>query len=284
MTKELPMNKIDAHQHFWKFDPIRDSWIAEEMETIRRDFLPQDLEPLLKENGFEGCVVVQSDQSEEENDFQLNNAEKFPFIKGVVGWVDFQADNIEERLSHYSTFPKMKGFRHVLQGERDRAFMLRPAFKRGISKLKGFNFTYDILIFQDQLAFAREFVSTFPDHPFVLDHLAKPDIRSGAIQDWEKDIKALAEHENVSCKISGMVTEADWKNWKVDDFTAYMDAVVAAFGTKRIMFGSDWPVCQVAATYKQVTDLVRQYFSSFSPDEQARFFGGNASTFYSLAE
>src|SRR5690606_18482203 len=203
---------------------------------------------------------------------------------GVVGWVDFQADNIEERLSYYSTFPKMKGFRHVLQDESDRAFMLRPAFRQGIGRLNLFNFTYDILIFQDQLAYAKEFVSAFPDQPFVLDHLAKPDIRSAAIREWEKDIKALADHENVSCKISGLVTEADLKNWKFEDFKPYLDVAVAAFGTKRIMFGSDWPVCQIAASYQQVIGLVKQYFSSFSPDEQARFFGGNASAFYRLAE
>lgn len=278
------MNKIDAHQHFWKFDLTRDSWITDNMKMLRRDFLPYDLEPLLRENGFDACVVVQSDQSEEENHFQIANAEKYPFIKGVVGWVDFQAEDVEEKLSYYSQFPKLKGFRHVLQGESDRAFMLRPAFKRGVSKLKLFDYTYDILIFQDQLAYAKELVSAFPDQPFVLDHLAKPDIRSGAIQEWKKNIKALAEHENVSCKISGMVTEANWENWKVQDFTPYLDVAVAAFGTNRIMFGSDWPVCQVAASYKQVTDLVKDYFSSFTQNEQANFFGGNASTFYRLQE
>lgn len=278
------MLKIDAHQHFWKFDPIRDGWITDEMKAIRQDFLPQDLEPLLRENGFDGCVVVQSDQTEEENDFQLNNAEEFPFIKGVVGWVDLQAENIEDKLSHFSKFHKLKGFRHVLQGESDRALMLRPAFKRGVSKLKLFDFTYDILIFKDQLSYARELVSEFPDQPFVLDHLAKPDIRTGSIQEWKKYIRELAEHENVSCKISGLVTEADWKNWKSEDFKPYLDVVVAAFGPNRIMFGSDWPVCQVAASYKQVADLVKDYFSAFTSNEQALFFGGNASKFYRLRE
>lgn len=278
------MNRIDAHQHFWKFDSTRDSWITDEMKILRRDFLPRDLEPLLKENGFDGCVIVQSDQSEEENYFQIANAENFSFVKAVVGWVDFQAEDIEEKLSYYLQFPKLKGFRHVLQGENDRAFMLRPAFKRGISKLKLFDYTYDILIFQDQLFFAKELASAFPDQPFVLDHLAKPDIRSGAIQEWKKDIKALAEHENVFCKISGMVTEADWKNWKIEDLEPYLDVAVGAFGTNRIMFGSDWPVCQIAASYQQVTDLVKHHFSSFSADEQALFFGGNASAFYRLEE
>lgn len=276
------MKKIDAHQHFWKFDPIRDSWITEEMNAIRCDFLPQDLEPVLKENGFDGCVVVQSDQSEAENTFQLNNAEKYPFIKGIVGWVDLQAKDVEERLSHYTQFPKLKGFRHVLQGESDRALMLRPEFKRGINSLKKFGYTYDILIFPDQLIHTKEFVTAFPGQPFVIDHLAKPDIKGRKIKEWEKDIKAVAEHENVYCKISGMVTEADWKHWESQNFTPYLDVVVENFGPKRIMFGSDWPVCQVAASYCQVVDLMMDYFSSFTPNEQALFFGGNTEAFYGL--
>lgn len=277
------MKRIDAHQHFWKFDPVRDGWITDDMRAIRRDFLPQDLEPLLKAHGFDGCVVVQSDQSEAENTFQLNHAEKHAFIKGVVGWVDLRADNIVERLASYSQFPKLKGFRHILQGEADRALMLKPDFKHGISQLKKFGYTYDILIFPDQLAYTKEFVKTFPDQPFVIDHIAKPYIKDKKISDWEKDMKAVAEHENVYCKISGMVTEADWGNWKIEDFTPYIDVVVDAFGPKRIMFGSDWPVCQVAATYSQVVELVKTYFASFSSHEQALFFGGNASAFYELS-
>lgn len=276
------MKKIDAHQHFWKFNAVRDSWITEDMKVIRRDFLPQDLQPLLERNGFDGCVVVQSDQSEEENSFQLENAEKNTFIKAVVGWVDLQAEDVEERLSDYAKFPKLKGFRHVLQGEINRALMLRPAFMRGVSKLKKFGYTYDILIFPDQLIYAKELVAAFPDQPFVLDHIAKPNIKDRKMSAWEKGIRALAEHENVSCKISGLVTEADWENWKANDFTPYLDVVVAAFGTKRIMFGSDWPVCQLAASYDHVIDLMNAYFSSFTQNEQALFFGENAASFYKL--
>lgn len=276
------MKRIDSHQHFWKFDPVRDSWISDDMSAIRRDFMPQDLEPLLKAHGIEGCVVVQSDQSELENSFQLNNAEEHAFIKGVVGWVDLRSEDIEESLSRYTKFPKLKGFRHVLQGEADRALMLRPDFKNGISKLLKFGYTYDILIFPDQLTYTKAFVAAFPNQPFVIDHIAKPNIKEQNIGDWEKDIKAVAEHENVYCKISGMVTEANWNNWKAEDFTPYMDVIVEAFGPKRIMFGSDWPVCQVAATYSQVVALVENYFASFSAHEQALFFGGNASAFYKL--
>jgi L-fuconolactonase len=276
------MKRIDSHQHFWKFDPVRDSWINDDMKTIQRDFLPEDLQPLLKQNGFDGCVAVQSDQSEAENHFHFQNAEKFDFIKGIVGWVDLQSPMVEERLQYYTQFKKIKGFRHVLQGEPQRDLMLQPAFMNGISLLEKYNFTYDILIFKDQLQYIPKFVSFFPDQPFVIDHIAKPDIKSGEVDQWKSDIKQAAQFENVYCKISGMVTEADWKNWKNEDFKPYMDAVVEAFGTSRIMFGSDWPVCLVAASYKNMLSIVEDYFFSFSKDEQEKFFGLNAIRFYSL--
>jgi L-fuconolactonase len=274
---------IDAHQHFWKFDPIRDSWITDDMKTIQRDFLPPDLEPVLQQAGLDGCVLVQVDQSEEENEFLLANAEKYDFIKGVVGWVDLQSPAVEERLAWWSRFPKMKGFRHILQGERDRALMLKPAFKRGIALLKKYGFSYDILIYPDQLGYTRDFVAEFPGQHFVIDHIAKPHIRDKKITgEWKAAISAVATHENVHCKISGMVTEANWKGWKPADFAPYLDTVVKAFGTKRIMYGSDWPVCLVAAEYAEVIQIVRDYFSSFSTGEQDAFFGGNAIKFYNL--
>ncbi len=276
------MLKIDAHQHFWKFDLVRDSWITDEMETIKKDFLPKNFQLVLQQNNFNGSVVVQSDQSEKENEFQLKNAIENDFIKGVVGWVDLQAADIEERLAYYSSFKKMKGFRHVLQGESDRALMLKPAFMNGISKLEKFDFTYDILIFPDQLKYTAEFVAAFPNQKFVIDHIAKPDIKNKKIEEWEKGIRAVAKHENVYCKISGMVTEADWKNWKKEDFIPCMRTVAESFGIKRIMYGSDWPVCLVAASYEKLLDIVKEYFSSFSENEQQLFFGGNASRFYNL--
>lgn len=277
------MPAIDAHQHFWKYDPVRDGWINDEMAALRKDFLPEDLLPVLKQNGFNGSVLVQSDQSEQENIFQLRNALENDFIKGVVGWVNLQADNIEERLEHYSSFERMKGFRHVLQGEVQRDLMLTPKFRNGISKLQKFGFTYDILIFADQLQYILQFVKAFPKQKFVIDHIAKPGIKHKKIKDWEKEIEAVARYENVFCKISGMVTEADWHHWKQDDFTAYLDIVVNAFGTKRIMYGSDWPVCLLAGDYEKVAGIVRQYFSTYSRTEQDLFFGENAIWFYNLA-
>ena len=257
------MPRIDAHQHFWKFDPIRDTWITDEMSLLRKDFLPQDLKPLLTENGFDGCITVQSDQSENENVFQLANAEKNDFIKGIVGWVDLQAKNIREKLSYYTQFKKLKGFRHILQGEMQRDLMLQPKFLRGINALKEFNYTYDILIYPDQLRFIKQFVAQFPQQKFVIDHLAKPYIKDGKIDDWKKDIQQVAEYKNVFCKISGYTTEADWKNWKKENFIPYFDVVVNSFGTDRILFGSDWPVCLLGGEYNVVVNIAKEYFFMF---------------------
>jgi L-fuconolactonase len=276
------LNRIDAHQHFWKFDPVRESWITDEMAVIQEDFYPNDLNLLLERNGFDGCVAVQASQSEEETDFLVSLARSHSFIKGVVGWVDLQADGITDRLAQYKLFNIVKGFRHVLQGEPQRDLMLRPAFKRGIAALQQYGFTYDILIYEDQLQYISEFVSAFPDQPFVIDHLAKPNIKECKIDEWKRSIVSVAQFENLSCKISGMVTEAAWKAWKEEDFRPYLDVVAEAFGPGRIMFGSDWPVCLVAASYDEVVGLVTDYFSSFTKDEQEKFFGGNAIRFYQL--
>lgn len=276
------MARIDAHQHFWQYQPERDAWITDDMQVIRRDFLPADLAPLLHEQGFDGCVVVQSDQSEAENEFQLTNAAAHDFIRGVVGWVDLRAADVAERLAHYSQYPKLKGFRHVLQGEADRALMLRPAFQRGIRALSAHGFTYDVLIFPDQLSYAAELAAAHPNQPFVLDHLAKPYIKRGDIAGWKKDIEQLAAHANVWCKVSGLITEADWHRWQPADFRPYLDVVFEAFGPRRVMFGSDWPVCLVAGQYAQVVALVQQYLQGFSADEQRRFWGDNAAAFYRL--
>lgn len=281
-SKELSVNRIDAHQHFWNFDPVRDSWINDEMAVIQEDFLPKDLKPVLEENGFNGSVAVQATQAESETDFLISLAAENNFIKGVVGWVDLQSDDISDRLNHYKSFKVVKGFRHVLQGEPKRDLMLHSNFKRGIAALQQNNFTYDLLIFPDQVLFSKELVAAFPNQKFVIDHLAKPYIKKGEVDQWKKDMEAIALHENVFCKISGMVTEADWKNWKKEKFAPYMDVVVNAFGVNRIMFGSDWPVCLVAASYQKMLDIVKDYFSNFSTHEQEQVFGLNATRFYNL--
>jgi L-fuconolactonase len=276
--------RIDAHQHFWKYDPVAHSWINDEMWVIRRDYSPAQLLPLLQAAGMDGCVAVQVNQTEVENKELLALAAQYDFIRGIVGWIDLQHPEVELRLEWYKeAYPKMKGFRHILQGERDRALMLKPAFKRGIGLLKKFGYAYDVLIFPDQLGYTQEFVAAFPDQPFMIDHIAKPHIKDRYItEEWKEAIRAVAAFPNVSCKISGMVTEADWKNWKPEHFKPYLDTVVEAFGPKRIVFGSDWPVCLVAAEYPQVMAIVEDYFASFSAEERAAFFGGNAVKFYGL--
>lgn len=274
--------RIDAHQHFWIFDPVRDSWIDESMAVIQRDFLPADLKPILDRHQIDGCVAVQADQSETETHFLLNNAAENDFIKAVVGWVDLRADNIEEQLADYNAFDKLKGFRHVLQGDPDRSLMLRPAFIHGIKELERYNFTYDILIFPDQLIYAEQLVGAFPNQKFVIDHVAKPYIKKQEIEGWKKDIAAVARHENVWCKVSGMVTEADWHNWQEADFTPYLDVVFEAFGAKKLMFGSDWPVCNVAGGYDRMIGIVKNYTSKLSANEQADFWGNNALGFYNI--
>jgi L-fuconolactonase len=275
------MNRIDAHQHFWKFDPVRDSWIDESMQKIQRDFLPEDLLPLLQENQFSGCVAVQASQSEDETNFLVNLAAKNDFIKGVVGWVDLRGVTIEERLSHFSSNKIIKGFRHVVQGEPD-DFMLRKDFQNGISALKQFNFTYDILIFHRQLPAAIELANQFPDQPFVIDHIAKPDIKSGDILLWKKGIQEISKAENISCKISGMVTEADWKNWKTDDLKPYLDIVFENFSADKLMFGSDWPVLNVASNYTEVVKILEDYIAQLSVENQNKIWFQNAISFYKL--
>ena len=276
------MPRIDSHQHFWKFDPVRDSWINDDMRVIQQDFFPVDLKPVLDKNGIDGCVAVQADQSETETDFLLGHAEENEFIKGVVGWIDLRSADLEKRLDHYSQFKKLKGFRHVLQGEADRSLMLRPEFMNGIKALNRYDFTYDILIYPDQLQFVPDLVNAFSDQKFVIDHVAKPYIKDKKIDGWAKDIQALSSLENLYCKVSGMVTEADWTAWTSADFTPYLDMVFETFGTKRLMFGSDWPVCNVAGGYNKVVGIVQNYMSKLSANEQADFWGNNAIAFYGL--
>lgn len=275
------MLKLDSHQHFWKFNPIRENWITEEMEVIRHDFLPPDLKPVLDANGIHGCVAVQADQSETETDFLLRLAAENDFIKGVVGWVDLCSPNIQERLEHYSKFPLLKGFRHILQAE-PAGFMLKPEFQRGIAALKKFGFTYDILIYPQHLGITLNLIQGYPDQQFVIDHLAKPDIKNYLFTGWEAEMKQIASFENVHCKLSGMITEADPKNWKKEDIFPYMDKVFEFFGAERMMFGSDWPVCKLAGEYDAVCGLVEEYLSKLSIKEQEQVWGKNADTFYKL--
>ncbi|MBS7256617.1 amidohydrolase family protein [Flavobacterium branchiicola] len=276
--------KIDSHQHFWKYDPVKDAWIDDQMKVIRRDFLPADLEPLLVENQFGGCVAVQADQSEEETLFLLDLAKNNPFIKGVVGWIDLCANTIEERLQYYTKHEKLKGFRHIIQAEADIDFMLQEKFQDGISKLEKYNFTYDILIFPKHLENVAKLVAQFPKQKFVIDHLAKPDFKNKEFGEWETGMRAIAQFPNVMCKVSGLITEADWNNWTAEDFTHCLDVVTEVFGIDRLMFGSDWPVSLLAASYAESCEIVEDYFSKFSKADQDKFWSRNAIDFYQLKE
>jgi L-fuconolactonase len=254
------------------------------MAVIQRSFLPEDLESTLQQNRIDACIAVQADQSLSETRFLLDLANKNDFVKAVVGWIDLQDDAIDEVLMEWKSEKKLSGFRHILQAEPDTEFMLRPSFLRGISKLKKHGFTYDILIFPKHLATTQKFVAKFSDQPFVLDHIAKPCIKAGLIDAWEKEIKSLAKFENLHCKVSGIITEADWKMWTYEQIKPYLEIVFNAFGTDRIMFGSDWPVCLVAGDYSRVKKIIETYMKDFSDSEKAKVFGENAARFYGIIE
>lgn len=273
---------IDSHQHFWIYEAEKHAWIDDDMKVIRKNFLPEDLKIVYQENNIDGCVAVQADQTLAETDFLLDLAEKNHFIKGIVGWVDLRASNIDEVLNQYNKFSKLKGFRHVVQGEADHNFMLRPDFGNGIAALGKYNFTYDILIFPHQLGAALELVRRFPNQKFVIDHIAKPYIKDGFYDGWAVLMKAISEYPNVYCKLSGMTTEADYNNWTPEQIEPYMQLVLDTFGANRILFGSDWPVCLVAGNYTKTKELVTNFIAKLSSEEQAAIMGGNAMQFYNL--
>jgi L-fuconolactonase len=278
----MNVSRIDSHQHFWHYEPTKHVWMDDRMGIIKQDFLPADLLPNLKGCGLDGCVAVQANQAEIENEFLLKLAAENDFIKGIVGWVDLRAENVSERLEYYQQFSKIKGFRHVIHDEPELDFMLGKNFMNGVSKLNNYGYTYDILIFEKHLPNTIHFIEALPNQPFVIDHIAKPLIKDQIMEDWATHIKKAGNLKNVYCKISAMTTEANWQNWAKTDFTKYLDVVVEAFGTERIMYGSDWPVCQLAASYEAQFDIVQDYFSNFSQAEQDNFFGGNAKKFYKI--
>lgn len=273
--------RIDAHQHFWQFDPIRDSWITEDMAVIRRDFLPMDLKPLLATEGIDGCVAVQADQSENETGFLLELAGRYPFIKGVVGWVDLLGDNLDERLGYYKKQKIFKGVRHILQSESSE-FMTAPKFVKGVSRLKDFDLSYDILTNEKQLPEVCELIQSLPEMRLVIDHISKPDIKNQSFDHWAKYMNVISGYDHVYMKLSGMATEADLQNWSADDFIKYVDFCLEHFGPKRLMFGSDWPVCLLAGSFQKVYQALLSCISELSDDEQAWVLGRSATSFYQL--
>lgn len=273
--------RLDSHQHFWRYTQEEYGWIPPGT-PLERDWLPADLDQLQKPLGFDGSIAVQARQCLAESDWLLGLADGNPRVRGVVGWVDLRSDSVATDLERLARHPRFVGVRHVVQDEPDDRFLLRPDFLRGVDQLREFGLTYDVLIYPRQLPAAIEFVGQFPDQPMVLDHIAKPFIKAGTLSPWREQIRELARFPHLLCKVSGMVTEADPLHWKADDFRPYLETVFEAFGPSRLMFGSDWPVCRLAATYEQVDGLVQDYVRGWSQESLAAFWGGNCARFYGV--
>lgn len=272
---------IDTHVHFWKYDKVRDSWISDDMKDLRQDYLPEHFMPIAKRNGIDGVVAVQVDQSELENHFLLELAATHPLIKGIVGWIDLLDPSLEERLQFFKQYPLIKGWRHIVQGEPD-DFLLKKDFQQGVRLLQSYDFTYDVLIYHHQLPAAVAFLDALPEQKIIIDHCAKPDIRNRSITEWEKHMRRIAAHPNVHCKLSGLFTETHWKSWSAGDFYPYLDVVFDAFGTERLLFGSDWPVILLSGIYVQWKSLLEKYMEPFKAVEREHVFGKNAERFYAL--
>ncbi len=272
---------IDTHVHFWKYDKQRDSWITSDMKVLRDNFYPEHFNMIANRNHVDGLVAVQADQSELETHFLVELAKTHPIIKGVVGWIDLRSPDFIERLDYFSQYPIIKGWRHIVQGEPD-GFLLDPVFQASVKTLGERNYTYDILVYHHQLKDVLPFVEALPDQKLVIDHCAKPDIANGSITDWAEHMKALAQHPNVYCKLSGLFTEAKWKNWTAADFYPYLDVVFKAFGVDRLLYGSDWPVILLSGIYVQWKSLLEKYMEHYKPEEKEKVFRTNAQQFYNL--
>ena len=274
--------RIDAHQHFWKYDAAEYTWIDDSMAALKRDFLPDESAREMARVGFDACVAVQARQTLDETRWLLGLAAEHPSIAGVVGWVDLQADNVRDQLAALAGHQRLVGIRHIAQSEPDDRFLLRPQVVRGIRLLADFGLGFDILIYKRQLGSAAELVGRLPSQRFVLDHLAKPDLRSGEIDEWERDIRRLAAQPNVFAKLSGLVTEASWARWTSDQIRPYLDVAFDAFGWNRLMIGSDWPVCTVSADYARTMNVVIDYVAARPDHERDAVLGGNARRFWNL--
>ncbi len=274
--------RLDTHQHFWHYNPAQHVWMTDGMESLRRDYLPDDLAPLLSEAGFDGTIAVQARQLVEETEWLLSLAERHAFIRGVVGWVDLRSPLLAEQLDRFGRHPRLVGVRHVVHDEPDDEFVLGADFRLGIAALADYDLAYDLLLYPRHLPVALALVKEFPQQRFVVDHLAKPAIRDGLMQPWRDDLMRLADQPNVWCKLSGMVTEATWRCWRPEDFHPYLEATFGAFGADRLMIGSDWPVCTLSGEYAPTMAIVSDYVSALKPEAQAGVLGGNGARFYGL--
>ena len=273
--------RIDSHQHFWNYHPDRQEWISPEMGRLKRDFLPEDLYPVLQASQIDGCIAVQAEEHLRETAFLLELSESHPWILGVVGWVEVAQDNLDELLDSWSQASKLLGFREILQSK-EPEYLLRKEFVRGIQKLGSRGYTYDILTYPQQLPAALSLVHKCPNQRFVIDHLSKPDINTGDWKAWKKSLQPFGERELVHAKVSGLVTEADWKKWDANQLYPYLEIALEIFGPKRLLFGSDWPVCLLAGEYGQVLEVIESFTNQLSADEKEAILGGTAQEFYSI--
>lgn len=272
---------IDSHVHFWKFDPIRDAWITDEMAVIRKDFLPEDFSLYVNKNQVEGCMAVQADQSDEETAFLVNLAKENTFIKGIVGWIDLSSEKLEESLQNYQSEKLIKGFRHIAEGE-EIGFLLQKNVMNGIALLHQYGYTFDILLRQDQLSDAVKLSEKLPNQPFILDHCGKPDLITHNVKEWKFNISKLARNPNIYCKISGLLTQGNWNMMDEKVIFETLDFIFSQFGSKRLVFGSDWPVMLLGGNYTLWIELISKYLAQFSKEEQHLFFSGNVKNFYNL--
>lgn len=273
---------IDSHQHFWNLDLFQYDCMSPDNQILYQNYLPENFEPILSEVEIEKIVAVQAHQSFDETRWLLELSDKFDFIAGVVGWVDLLSENVEKQLNEFTKHPKFKGVRHIVQDEPQDDWILQPQVLQSINNLSQFDLTYDILIFPKQLKYIPKLIEICPNVSFVVDHLAKPPIASGEIASWKKDLKAVSEFPQVYCKLSGLVTEADHKNWKKDDLQPYVETALDLFGANRLMFGSDYPVCLLAADYQKVLETYQLFLRNLSEDEQNQIMRENAIRFYNL--
>ncbi len=278
----VAVTRIDAHQHFWNYTAAGHDWIAPD-STLARDYGPGDLMPLLDAVGIDGCIAVQACQTEAETTWLLDLAAANPRILGVVGWIDLRAADIADRLAAIRHAPALVGFRHIVQAELADDFLLTPAFVRGVSAVVRADLSYDILVTPRQAPYVGRFAETVGEGRLILDHGAKPDIAHGGWQPWADAIADMARIPWLRCKISGLVTEADHATWTADQITRYLDHLFACFGPDRLMFGSDWPVCRLAAEYQRVYDLIDAFVTRMCPEARDRIFGGNAAIAYGLS-
>ena len=274
--------KIDSHHHFWNYDPVEYSWIGDHMAKLRRNFTPDDLLKEIQDAGIDGVISVQASQSLKETEFLNDYAKQHDFIKAVVGWVPLANPDVEPHIERWAQEEKVVGMRHVVQDEPDDNFILGKEFNNGVSLLKNYGLLYDILIYERQLSPSIKFVDQHPNQVFILDHIAKPRIGDNAFDPWRAHMQDLAKRENVYCKLSGMATEAKWDDWTPEQIRPYMEIALDAFGPSRMMFGSDWPVALLAIEYKQWVDIVADFVSTLSEEEQAQFWGTTAQEAYRL--